>query len=55
MKPYTFEEVLADKEGKKIIEAIEHVDNNPQNPDDLNYVKSLIKDLKEKFNFDYGE
>ena len=53
MRAYTFEEVLADKEGRKIIEGIEHIDKN--NKDLVDVRKSLINDLKEKFNYKYRE
>lgn len=48
-KEYSFTEVLADKEGKSLIEALEHGSSDPA------ITKDLKKQLKDKFGYDYKE
>ncbi len=47
-----FEEVLEDPEGRKIVEAIEHIGSNPE-PVLQEIVKMNIKELKDKFGYTY--
>jgi hypothetical protein len=52
-KNMTFEDVLADKEGKQIIEGIEGLD--PKRKDHQSLYKDYQKQLKDKFGFDYKD
>lgn len=48
-KNFTFMEVLADKEGKSLVEALEHGSSDPA------IIKDLKKQLKDKFGYDYKD
>lgn len=54
-KKMSFREVLADPEGKKTIEAIEHVDSNSKDPNVQYLRKKYIKELKDKYGYDYKD
>jgi len=48
----TFEQVLADEDGKKLIESIEHIGSNPE-PRLVEIRNNHIKSLKEDFGYEY--
>lgn len=55
MEKYTFIGLLENKEGKEIIEAIEEIDKNTEDKILLEIRNNLIKKLKEKFGYIYGD
>lgn len=52
-KSASFKEILANEDGKKLVEAIEHLD--PKREDHKELYKKYQKELKDKFNYDYKD
>lgn len=49
----SFTDVLNDGEGKKTVEAIEYIDENTKDKELIRIRKNLIKELKDKFGYEY--
>ena len=52
-KKYTFEQVLADPVGRKLIETMESMERYTLNPIENKWKKNTQKELKRIFGFDY--